>query len=224
MLKILQLNQVYFVIIIIILDLPNGLSIDTKTGIISGIASEGCDKRFKIKVKNCLNEISTEIELTIINICFSRKRCDESIRFDWNEKTITTQKSSYRQDCFLTISLSSGIYHFVFLIHANDFCIGADDIDHRYGSSKFNWDKNNQINGKNGIKNSVTTGYSKYYLEKINIENDIYEVIFDMNKRTFSIKDKDGKIHTIVTDFKGYLTPYVSINDGYCKLLKSWIE
>lgn len=45
-----------------------------------------------------------------------------------------------------------------------------------------------------------------------------------MNKRTFNIKDKNGKIHTIITDFKGYLTPYVSIKNGNCQLLKSWIE
>lgn len=45
-----------------------------------------------------------------------------------------------------------------------------------------------------------------------------------MYKKTFSIKDKNGENHIIVTDFKGALTPYISLGKGYCKLLKAWIE
>lgn len=210
-------------IIIIILELPNGLSFDTKTGIISGIASEDCDKRFTIKIRNYLNEKQATIKLNIFSIHFDIRECDDNIKLDSSMKTITT-KSSYKKDCFLNIKLESGIYHFLFLINANDFSIGANDVYNKYDKKKFSWDNNNQINGENGIINSVTAGYSKYYVEKINVENNEYEVIFDMNKRTFNIKDKNGKIHTIITDFKGYLTPYVSIKNGNCQLLKSWIE
>lgn len=56
-----------FWIIIIIIDLPDGLSFDPKSGIISGIAQEDCEKIFTIKVKNYLNEISYEIDLFILN-------------------------------------------------------------------------------------------------------------------------------------------------------------
>lgn len=55
------------------------------------------------------------------------------------------------------------------------------------------------------------------------IKNERYkdEVIFDMNKRTFNIKDKNGVIHTLVSDFEGELYPHVMVVVGYCKLLKS---
>lgn len=88
----------------------------------------------------------------------------------------------------------------------------------------FYWDIGNFIYCNNGNAKTVKVKYSTYYVEYIEIENNIYEVKFDMYKKTFSIKDKNGKNHIIVTDFKGALTPYISLGKGYCKLLKAWIE
>lgn len=110
------------------------------------------------------------------------------------------------------MKLEKGIYHFVFKNTAHNFKIGAKDKSNP--NKEFYW----------SLKEIKCYNGKKCKFESYTINNSNIEAIFDMNKRTFSIKDKDGKIHTFITDFEGDLTPYVQIKKGSCKLLKSWIE
>lgn len=107
--------------------------------------------------------------------------------------------------------LEKGIYHFIFENHAWEFKIGGKD---KRKEKDFYW----------SLKEIKCNNGKKCEFESYTIDNNNIEAIFDMNKRTFSIKDKDDKIHTIITDLEGNLTPYVIIEQGYCKLLKTWIE
>lgn len=114
--------------------------------------------------------------------------------------------------CYLNVKLEKGIYHFVFDNSAWELKIGADEKES--GHKEFYW----------SLKGIRCYNGKKCEFERYTINNKNIEAIFDMNKRTFSIKDKDGKIHTFITDFEGDLTPYVEIEKGSCKLLKAWIE
>lgn len=51
--------------IVIYIDLPSGLSLNRKAGVISGVTNEICDRNFIITAKSIWNEVKTEIGLVI---------------------------------------------------------------------------------------------------------------------------------------------------------------
>lgn len=146
-----------------------------------------------------------------IEIHFYGATCSKNGVLDYSKRTLimksSLNSSSSKYCCSLNLTLEKGIYHFIFKIESSHFQIGVDKyISRNYSEDddmKFYWDSKSN--------------------NSIEITNNKYEVIYDMNKRTFNIKDKNGVIHTLVTNIKTGI-PFVALYLGYCKLLKSWIE
>lgn len=100
------------------------------------------------------------------------------------------------------------------------------DEDKLVDNMDFFWRNDNAVYSSNGVLNNVTEKNGFYYYNKsISSYSKEYEVIFDMNKRTFSIKDNIGVIRIIVSNFQGDLCQCVTIDEGgSCKLKKYWIK
>lgn len=107
--------------------MPDGLSINKKSGIINGKVGE-CNsirKLYEITRKNVKSEKKFSLSLTFGKIHFIDFNKSDGIEISKNGKLIKS-KICNQNHCYLNIKMENGVYHIKYKFHKvkNDFLFG----------------------------------------------------------------------------------------------------
>lgn len=133
--------------------------------------------------------------------------------------------------CFLNVQMSEDIHHFLFKVqHGCDkICFGCtsnskyngkDICEDKSSCSIVIYSEYSYLYGSNG--DVITNSELTHIYEK---EEEEYEVKFNMNKKTMSIEEKDGKEILLFTNIKTPVYPFVCVSyKDSINLMKYWKE
>lgn len=151
-----------------------------------------------------------------------------SIEISDEGKTIKNNFDKCVAHSYLNVKMMNGVYHFIFEIHKykNNFYFGCSTIE-KYNGYNIHKDKSS-------ISIFIGNYFSELYgtdaepqkdgefKDIVGKENGQYEVIFNMNDKTMSIKEGDGEPVLLFKNLKKTLFPFVAIgwNDAPVTLVK----
>lgn len=195
--------------------LPHGLSLNEKTGEISGRCSQVIkDEVYIVSCENMYNKIESEIILEIEDIQFINEFKHDNIVINNNRKTIRHKNDSGWYHCYLNIQMVDGVHHFIFREYGNEDCYsiyGATTND-EYQGTKLYEDKStccfyisSNGSGLAGLNGTQLQEPNKQYEN----ESETYELIFDMDRKIFSMKCDDGIEEKLFENISGPLYPFV---------------
>lgn len=155
-----------------------------------------------------------------------------SIEISEDRKTIKNNLDQCVAHCYLNVKMVSGIYHFIYEIHKykNNFYFGCSTREKYNG---YNIHKDDQsISIFIGCLSSELYGNISEkkkdgeFKEIVGKENGQYEVIFNMNDHTMSIKQGEAEPVLLYTNLKPTLFPFVAIgfNDAPVTLVNFFKE
>lgn len=186
----------------------------------------------KLLLKDSKNRISIdnlekEIKLLIakqhptndLNDCkFVDNFKHESIEITNNYRRIrNTAFDGYYHHCFLNIKMTEGIHHFIYEIHDGDniFDFGASKSNIYEGNELCSNENScdvclysycRELCGENGEKRRE--GFVEDIMAK---DGGRYEIIFNINEKTMSIKEEGGKEILLFNNIETPLYPYVTM-------------
>lgn len=216
---------------IILIELPNGLKLNEKTGAIVGRSYQVCkDEVYVITCENIFNKIESEILLTIEDVQFINECKHDNIIISNNRRTIKHKNDSGWYHCYLNITMVDGVHHLVFRESGNEDCYtiyGATTNNDYQGTKLYEESStccfyiSSNGSGLSGLNGTQLQEPNKQYENG----NETYELVFDMNRKIFSIKYDDGIEEKLFENITGPLYPFViDVLKTSITIIAYWIE
>lgn len=212
--------------------LPSGLLFNVLTGEIKGSCEEILENtKYEVTCHNVTNTIKYEIELQIMKDAkFISEFKNENLVLSNDCKTVTHINDTGYYHCYLNLVFDKGIHHIKYRIEGNDgdcFCIFGATTNNKYEGKSLDSNKNtcNFGIGKKAISISGENGEIVQKPNRIFKENEIFECIFNIEKKTFSLKYEDNEEIVLFKNFTIPLYPFVITRDkNSIHLVKYWNE
>lgn len=210
----------------LIIDLPKGITINQKDGVIRGFSRVYCPKQIYTVICRNLCDMNVISFYFVLNILppsnkyhFTSESKDKNMDLNNNDMKVIHRNEKSDAQCYMNLEMKSGIYRIRVLFKSNspieksDFIFGATRCFCKSGLDLYNdvttccfsiHGKGFTLYGGNGIKNENVEGRM--------IENkEVYEFIFNMNIGEFSVKFHDDEEILLFQNISSPLKPFAML-------------